>query len=103
VTQIVGQNVAIQAAIQHRYFQTMHAPKIIGPPLPPVTVVLVAYTVEGEPGWHLPGDHDDPVVLVTEGVVIGLFLVVVVVGFCAWVRYVRRPFSERLGEERATK
>jgi hypothetical protein len=51
--------------------------------------------VEGaEQFWHVRGDHHDPIVLVTDGVVVGLFLVVIIIGAgTAIVEFVRRPLS----------
>jgi hypothetical protein len=94
MTRIVGNNAAIQAAIQQRQAYQPRS-QIIGPPaflLTPPVVVPVAYMIEGEPGWHLPADHDDPIELLTEGAVVGLFLVVVFVGMWrAVIRLVQHP------------
>lgn len=104
MTRVVGQNAAIQAAIRQHYFQPVPRSQIISPPIPPFVVIPVALMVEGEPGWHLPGDHDDPVALATEGVVIGLFLVVVVIGFWTTIRYARRTLpTDRSGRDLATE
>jgi hypothetical protein len=95
VSRTVGPYAAVQAAVREHYYEPRRSSRLLGQELlvPPV-VTLVAYTmIESAEGWHLPGDHHNPVVQITEGTVVGLFLVVIVVGCWTWIRHVWRPFE----------
>jgi hypothetical protein len=60
---------------------------------PPVVVPVAFALVKTVDGWHLPADHHDPVQIATEGAVVLLLLVVVIVGFSTMVRVVRREIA----------
>jgi hypothetical protein len=84
MSRIVGQSAAVQAAAERYHRQPLSSTRIISPPIPPPIVlpVAVGIVVEGQPHWHVPGDHHDPVAVAAERAVVGLFLVVVFIS--AW-------------------
>jgi hypothetical protein len=97
VSRPVGPFAPIQASVREHYYEPRRSSRLLGQELliPPVVVLpLMAYrAIESADGWHVPGDHHDPVVLITEGAEIGLFLVVVIIGSWIWIKRVWRRLS----------
>jgi hypothetical protein len=97
ISRPLGPHAPIQAAVRQHYYEPRRSSRLLGQELllfPPVAVIPIAYkAIETAEGWHLPGDHHDPVVFATEGAVVGLFLVVVAVGAWTWIRYVWRRLT----------
>lgn len=95
-------NPAVHQAIRQPYYAPVRQPQIIGPPpavlyvAPPVIALIQPATThayrEVEPALHPSLDHHDPVVLTTDLGFVGVFLVVLIIGFTrVIVRVVLRP------------
>ena len=91
VSRPLGPFAPIQAAVRERYYQPRRSSRLLGQELliPPVVVLpLAAYAIQTQPAhWHVPDRHD-LVQLATDGSVILLLLVVVIVGFRTTISYV---------------
>jgi hypothetical protein len=86
VSRPLGPFAPIQAAVRERYYQPRRSSRLLGPPV--VVLPLAAYAIQTQPAhWHVPDRHD-LVQLATDGSVILLLLVVVIVGFRTTISYV---------------